>query len=63
MLTLDLTPLATHFLLNKEMFHFITGMQQITYQIFTWKIDIVREESCLVFELHFYHFESMNMFL
>ncbi|KAJ9536171.1 hypothetical protein OSB04_un000651 [Centaurea solstitialis] len=27
------TPLATHFLLNKEMFHFITGTQHIIYQI------------------------------
>ena len=60
--TLDFTPLATHFLLNKEMFHFIIGKQQIIYQIFTWKIDIVREGSCPAFELHFYHIESVNMF-
>ncbi|KAJ9547008.1 hypothetical protein OSB04_019551 [Centaurea solstitialis] len=52
--TLVFTPLATHFLLNKEMFHFITGTQHIIYQVFIWKIDIETEGSCPAFELHFY---------
>ncbi|KAJ9553109.1 hypothetical protein OSB04_017154 [Centaurea solstitialis] len=59
--TLDYTPPATHFLLNKKMFQFSTGTQHIIYQIFIRKVDIEKEGSCPAFELHFLHIESVNM--